>query len=165
MWIFFSQITKFIKITRIIRHSCYRDAWKSTVYSVKTFRTDISGNIHRKCPIFFLTSIYQTGSLPKQFTIVQSPNHLVLIRGGFYYWIDACSNIARNQIWKSRQNWHACQIATKRWNLLKLFAHCLDTQIHLRDQKSQHKNPLKNASLSENVMKEDERVLFQPFHA
>ena len=34
-------------------HSCYRDAWKSTVYNVKTVSTDISGNIHRKCPIFF----------------------------------------------------------------------------------------------------------------
>ena len=34
-------------------HSCYRDAWKSTVYNVKTVSTDISGNIHRKCPIIF----------------------------------------------------------------------------------------------------------------
>ena len=44
---------------------------------------------------------------------------------------------------------------------MKLFAYCLDTQIHLWDQKIQHRNPLKKGSLSENVMKEDERVLFQ----
>ena len=45
---------------------------------------------------FFLTSIYQTGWLPKQFIIVWSPYHLVLIPGGggFYYWRDACSTIA-----------------------------------------------------------------------
>ena len=48
---------------------------------------------------------------------------------------------------------------------MKLFPHCLDTQIHLWDQKSQHRNALKKDSLSENEMKEDERVLFQPFHA
>ena len=37
--------------------------------------------------------------------------------------------------------------------------------MHLWDQKSQeiqHKNPLKNGSLSENVMKEGERVPFRP---
>ena len=37
--------------------------------------------------------------------------------------------------------------------------------MHLWDQKSQeiqHKNPLKNGSLSENMMKEGERALFQP---
>ena len=28
-----------------------------------------------------------------------------------------------------------------------------------------HRNPLKKGSVSENVMKEGERVLFQPFHA
>ena len=38
---------------------------------------------------FFLTSIYQTGWLPKQFIIVGSPDYLVLIPGGFYYWRDA----------------------------------------------------------------------------
>ena len=76
--------------------------------------------------------------------------------------------IAREQIWRSRQNCHAWQIATKRGNLMKLFAHWLDTQIHLWDQKIPkipHRNPLKKGSLSENAMKEDERVLFQPFHA
>ena len=49
-----------------------------------------------------------------------------------------------------------------------LFAHCLDTKIHLwdqRDPRDPHRNPLKKGSLSENAMKEDERVLFQPFHA
>ena len=44
--------------------------------------------------------------------------------------------IAREQILRSLQNWPAGQIATKRWNLLKLFAHWLDTQIHLWDQNS-----------------------------
>ena len=47
------------------------------------------------------------------------------------------------------------------------FRHLVDTLMHLWDQKSQkiqHRNPLKNGSLSENVMKEGERVLFQPFH-
>ena len=33
------------------------------------------------------------------------------------------------------------------------------------DMNPQHRNPLKKGSLSENAMKEDERVLFQPFHA
>ena len=37
----------------IASHSCYRDAWSSTVYSVKTVSTDFSGNIHRKCTTFF----------------------------------------------------------------------------------------------------------------
>ena len=67
----------------------------------------------------------------------------------------------------NRQTWAVAQIATKRRNLLKLFAHCLDTQIHLwdqRDPRDPHRNPIKKASLSENVMKEDERVFFQPFH-
>ena len=39
--------------------------------------------------------------------------------------------------------------------------------MHLWDQSAQrarHRNPLKNGSLSENVMKEGERVLFQPLH-
>ena len=46
--------------------------------------------------------------------------------------------------------------------LLKLFPHVVDTQIHSWDQKakkSQHRNPLKKGFLSENVMKDDERVL------
>ena len=149
-------------------HSCYRDAWKSTVYNVKTVSTDISGNIHRKCPIFFLTSIYQTGWLPKQFIIVRSPDHLVLIPGGFYYWRDACSTIARKQIWRSRQYSLLGQIATNWANLLKLFAHWLDTQIHLWDQKIPkipHRNPLKKGSLSENATKMHENALFQPCHA
>ena len=44
---------------------------------------------------------------------------------------------------------------------------CFLTPMHLWDQKFQkfqHRNPLKNGSLSENVMKEGERVLFQPLH-
>ena len=47
------------------------------------------------------------------------------------------------------------------------FHHLFDTLMHLRDQRAQkarHRNPLKNGSLSENVMKEGERVLFQPPH-
>ena len=102
----------------------------------KTVSTDISGNIHWKCPFFFLTSIYQTGWLTKQFIIVRSPDHLVLIPGGLYYWRDASSTIAREQILRSRKNWLASQIATERANLMKLFAHWLDTQIHLWDQKN-----------------------------
>ena len=39
-------------------HSCYSDAWKSTVYNVKTVSTDISANIHRKCPIFGKIVLY-----------------------------------------------------------------------------------------------------------
>ena len=64
-------------------------------YSVKSVSADFSGNIHRKCPIFSLASIYQTGWLLKQFITVRSPDHLVLILGGFYYWIDACGTIAQ----------------------------------------------------------------------
>ena len=45
---------------------------------------------------FFLTSIYQTGWLPKQFIIVRSPDHLVLIPGGFYYWRDASSTMVHH---------------------------------------------------------------------
>ena len=45
---------------------------------------------------FFLTSIYQTGWLPKQFIIVRSPDHLVLIPGGFYYWRDARSTMVHH---------------------------------------------------------------------
>ena len=65
-------------LTVILVHSCYRDAWKSTVYNVKTVSTEsiqislaISiGNVQ----FFFLTSIYQTGWLPKEFIIVRSPD-------------------------------------------------------------------------------------------
>ena len=45
--------------------------------------------------------------------------------------------------------------------------HLVDTLMHLWDKKSPkspHRNPLKSGSLSENVMKEGERVLFSPFH-
>ena len=45
--------------------------------------------------------------------------------------------------------------------------HLFVTPMHLWDQSAQiarHRNPLKNGSLSENVMKEGERVLFQPLH-
>ena len=45
---------------------------------------------------------------------------------------------------------------------MKLLPHVFETPIHLWDQKIHHSNPLKTGSLSENVMKEDERVLFQP---
>ena len=48
-----------------------------------------------------------------------------------------------------------------------LFPHLFDTQMPLWDQRAQkahHRDPLKNGSLSENVMKEGERVLFQPLH-
>ena len=58
---------------------------------------------------FFLTSIYQTGWLSKQFIIVRSADHLVLIPGGFYYRRDASSSISRKQIWRSRQKYHAWQ--------------------------------------------------------
>ena len=46
-----------------------------------------------------------------------------------------------------------------------LLPHAFETPMHLWDQKFQkfqHRNPLKNGSLLENVMKEGERVLFQP---
>ena len=59
-----------------------------------------------------------------------------------------------------------CQIVKSLAKLLKLLPHVFETPMHLWDQKSQkiqHRNPLKNGSLSENAMKEDERVLFQPF--
>ena len=48
-----------------------------------------------------------------------------------------------------------------------LFPHLFETRRHLWDQKSPkspHRNPLKKGSLSENVMKKGERVLFQPLH-
>ena len=37
---------------------------------------------------------------------------------------------------ESRQKWPVGQIATRRAKLLKLFAHCLDSQIHIPDQTS-----------------------------
>ena len=54
------------------------------------------------------------------------------------------------------------------WLPVKIFflRHLVDTLMHLWDQKSPkspHRNPLKNGSLSENVMKEGERALFQPW--
>ena len=51
--------------------------------------------------------------------------------------------------------------------LLQLLPHFFETPMHLWDQRDQiarHRNPLKNGSLSENVMKEGERVLFQSLH-
>ena len=57
-----------------------------------------------------------------------------------------------------------CQIVKSLAKLLKLLPHVFETPMHLWDQKTQDRNPLKNGSLSENVMKEGERVLFQPFH-
>ena len=59
------------------------------------------------------------------------------------------------------------EIAKFLQKLLKLLPHTFEIPMHLWDQKPQkfhHRNPLKNGSLSENVMKEGERVLFQPFH-
>ena len=47
------------------------------------------------------------------------------------------------------------------------FHHLFDTLMHHRDQRVQkvhRRNPLKNGPLSENVMKEGERALFQPLH-
>ena len=87
---------------------------------------------------FFLTSIYQTGWLPKQFIIVRSPDHLVLIPGGFYYWRDACNTIARKQIWKSRQNLHLSQIEPN-WgefqNTYNQNTYCTDFNWFCRDFK------------------------------
>ena len=121
---------------------------------VKTVGTDFSGNIHRKCPILFPDFF-----LPDRMTT----NHCQItwstsFKTRWYYWIDACSTIAGEQIWRSRQNCGAVQIATNRRNFLKLIntvlissfihqirfetclfaikwliAHCLDTQIHLCD--------------------------------
>ena len=51
---------------------------------------------------------------------------------------------------KESSNCHAWQIATKRGNLMKLFAHCLDTKVHLWNQqiqKIQHRNPPKSRIL------------------
>ena len=56
------------------------------------------------------------------------------------------------------------EIAKFLQKLLKLLPHTFETPMHLWDQKIHHRNPLKNGSLSENVMKEGERVLFQSFH-
>ena len=59
------------------------------------------------------------------------------------------------------------EIAKFLQKLLKLLPHTFETPMHLCDQKNQklhHKNPLKSGSLSENVMKEGERVPFQPLH-
>jgi len=84
-------------IRETAHHSCYRDAWKSTVYNVKTVSTDISGNIHRKCPIFFSWPLftrlddYQNNSSLSDHLI-----SLVLIPGGFYYWRDACSTMVHH---------------------------------------------------------------------
>ena len=47
------------------------------------------------------------------------------------------------------------------------FHHLFETPGHLWgqiDQIARHRKPLKNGSLSENVMKEGERELFQPLH-
>ena len=73
-----------------------------------------------------------------------------------------------SSIWRGRQKCAAAQIQTDGRMLTKLFAHVLDTQIQLLGKNFPHfphRNPLKKGSLSENAMKEDERVLFQPFHA
>ena len=59
------------------------------------------------------------------------------------------------------------EIAKFLQKLLKLLPHTFETPMHLWDlwdQKIHHRNPLKNGSLSEKVMKEGERVLFQHFH-
>ena len=83
---------------------------------VKTVGTDFSGNIHRKCPILFPDFF-----LPDRMTT----NHCQItwstsFKTRWYYWIDACSTIAGEQIWRSRQNCGAVQIATNRRNFLKL---------------------------------------------
>ena len=59
------------------------------------------------------------------------------------------------------------EIAKFLQKLTKLLPHVFETPMHLWDQQLQefhHRNPLKNGSISENVMKEAERVLFQPLH-
>ena len=146
---------------KMLEHSCFGMGWKSMDYNVKNVSRDFSGNIHRKCPIFFpdlyLTDWMITSLHPDHST---DPTHSTG-PGGFHYWI------AGKQIWRSRQNIAAAKISTNRHNLTKLFAHFLDTQIQLGNQKSTpstHGNPLKKCPLSENAMKKDEGVLFQPFH-
>ena len=59
------------------------------------------------------------------------------------------------------------EIAKFLQKLLQLVPQYSETPMHIwdqRDQKVHRRNPLKNGSLSENVMKEGERVLFQPLH-
>ena len=92
-----TETTYIVIYLHMSSHSCYRDAWKSTVYNVKTVSTDISGNIHRKCPIFFSWPLftrlddYQNNSSLSDHLI-----SLVLIPGGFYYWRDACSTMVHH---------------------------------------------------------------------
>ena len=135
---------------KISLHSCFGMWWKSMDYNVKTVSTDFSGNIHRKCTIFSWPPFtkrddYQPPPGPFNWSKTHSTGP-----GGFYYWIDAVAPLhhraIHSPIWRTRQNWHACQIQTNGRNLTKLFAHFLDTQIQLgnqKDQKSQHGNLLK----------------------
>ena len=71
---------------------------------------------------------------------------------------------------QNRQKWAAAQIAMKRANLLKLLHIVLTPKYTFATKKAQKARTgtpsnVKKGSLSENVLKEDERVLFQPFHA
>ena len=77
-----------------------------------------------------------------------------------YDFLDAVAPFHHSPIWRRSQICAAAQIQTDGRNLTKLFAHFLDTQIQLLDQRDPRDptgNPLKKGSLSENATKRRRR--------
>ena len=112
---------------------------------IQTFETFVQGEINK---------ILQISGIEERHLVVRFNNALAT-RSGF------------ERVWKSGLHKISSEIAKFLQKLLKLLPHTFETPMHPWNQKPQnshHRNPLKNGSFSENVVKECERVLFQPLH-
>ena len=112
---------------------------------IQTFKTFVQGKINK---------ILQISGVEER--------HLVV---GFNNTLATRSRFERE--WKSGLHKVSSQIANFLRKLMKLLPHTFETPMHPWNQKIQkihHRNLLKNGSLSENVVNECERVLFQPLH-
>ena len=129
----------------IYRISYVSRLFMTYILPIQTFKTFVQGEINK---------ILQKSGVEER--------HLVV---GFNNTLATRSRFERE--WKSGLHKVSWQIINFLGKLLKLLPHTFKIPLHLWDrwdQKVHHRNPLKNGSLSENVMKEGERVLFQPLH-
>ena len=115
------------------------------ILSIQTFTTFVQGEINK---------IIQISGVEERHLVVRF-NNAWSTRSGF------------ERVWESGLHKISSEIAKFLQKLLKLLPYTFETPMHPWNQKIQkihHRNLLKNGSLSKNVMKECERVLFQPLH-
>ena len=124
---------------------CIKIAYDICLIYTKTFKTVVQGEINK---------ILQISGVEECHLVVGFKNALVT-RSRF------------ERVWKSGLHKVSWQIVNFLGKLMKLLPHTFETPTHPWNQKLQkihHRNLLKNGSLSKNVVKECERVLFQPLH-